>query len=38
MFTSQTTRTSRLPHFATVAALIATIAVGVIQSGVHLAG
>lgn len=37
MFTSQISRTGRLPHLATVAALVITIAVGVMQSGAHLA-
>ena len=38
MFTSLTSRTSRLPHLATIAALAFTIAVGVVQSGASLAG
>lgn len=38
MFMSQTSRASRLPHLATVAALAFTIVVGVLQSGIQIAG
>lgn len=33
MFHSQTASASRLPHLATVVALVLTLAVGVMQSG-----
>jgi len=35
MFKSQTASASRIPHLATVVALVFTIAVGVMQSGSH---
>jgi len=35
MFKSQTASASRLPHLATVVALVFTIAAGVMQSGTH---
>lgn len=35
MFKSQTARATRLPHVATVVALIFAVAVGIMQSGTH---
>jgi len=35
MFKSQTASASRIPHLATVVALVFTIAIGVMQSAIH---